>query len=300
MTKETKGSDSFASRAAESPAPVSFAPRSPGSRPRAEHARHDTASARQHPPHATSDRHAHHGPTQGMRFFPRSPRAGASVLVVTLACGLLFAISAQTKRSAARAGAAEPGIVSLVRTAQSKVDRLSTQVAALTDEVASYSKDSLHASNEAVKPAALVESPVTGPGVTITLTDAPTQTLPEGATPNDLVIHQQDIEDVMNALWSAGAEAMTVQGVRVTSRTVIRCIGNVILIDGRSYSPPYIVSAIGDPDELGSRVNADPRILNYKAYVALYGLGWDMTTEDALEFAAANAKTTISYAKVVD
>ena len=64
----------------------------------------------------------------------------------------------------------------------------------------------------------------------------------------------------MNALWAGGAEAMTVQGVRITNRTVIRCIGNVILVDGTSYSPPYVIQAIGDPDTLRATVTANPRI----------------------------------------
>ena len=62
----------------------------------------------------------------------------------------------------------------------------------------------------------------------MTLSDAPTDSIPDNVNPNDLVIHQQDIDDVMNAMWEGGAEAMTVQGVRIAPRTVVRCIGNVI------------------------------------------------------------------------
>jgi len=118
------------------------------------------------------------------------------------------------------------------------------------------------------------------------------------ATPNDLVIHQQDIEDTMNALWSGGAEAMTVQGVRITSRTVIRCIGNVILVDGTSFSPPYVIQAIGDPATLRATVTANPRMVNYQAYVSKYGLGWDMQTKDSLSFAPATTSLTVNYATV--
>ena len=145
---------------------------------------------------------------------------------------------------------------------------------------------------------ALAASPVVGPGVEITLTDAPADQAPEGASPNDLVIHQQDIEDTMNALWNGGAEAMTVQGVRITSRTVIRCIGNVILVDGTSFSPPYVIQAIGDPATLRATVTANPRMVNYQAYVTKYGLGWDMQTKDSLSFAPATTPLTVNYATV--
>ena len=102
----------------------------------------------------------------------------------------------------------------------------------------------------------------------------------------------------MNALWSGGAEAMTVQGVRITSRTVIRCIGNVILVDGTSYSPPYVIQAIGDPATLRATVTANPRMVNYQAYVSKYGLGWDMQTKDSLSFAPATTSLTVNYATV--
>lgn len=233
-------------------------------------------------------------PSALRRLLPSSPRAALSVLVVTLASGLLFAISASAASSALHS---DSDLIGLVRTSQDEVAALDEQVSGLKAQLDAYS-------NPSEKPAstvpALAAQPVRGPGVTITLTDAPPESLARGATPNDLVIHQQDIEDVMNALWNGGAEAMTVQDVRVTGRTVIRCIGNVILVDGESFSPPYVVKAIGDPAQLRRKVEENPRIVNYKTYVALYGLGWEMTSEDELVLPAANTKSTNSYAQVVD
>lgn len=230
------------------------------------------------------------------RLRPASLRTALSVLVVTTASGLLFTISAQTSRNAS--ASADSGLVSLVRSSQADVAALDSQVSGLRKEVDSYAHSGGAEAPTTVP--ALAASPVSGPGVTITLTDANLDAVPEGATANDLVIHQQDIEDVMNALWNGGAEAMTVQGVRVTGRTVIRCIGNVILVDGDSFSPPYVLQAIGDPDELRAKVDANPRIVNYKAYVRLYGLGWSMTSDERLDLPAASAKTTNSYAQVVN
>src|SRR5699024_3476655 len=82
--------------------------------------------------------------------------------------------------------------------------------------------------------------PVEGSGVTVKLWDAPLRDpVPEGVRLDDLIVHQQDLEAVINGLWAGGAEAMAVQGHRVTSRSSIRCVGNVLLIDGSVYSPPY-------------------------------------------------------------
>ena len=220
----------------------------------------------------------------------------AGVLAVTVASGLLFSVSALNER---KNPAATSDLSTLVRNRQEQVKVVENEVAALDAQIQSFTA----ATPQSGTPdedafTARSTRPVSGPGVQITLSDAPPGQIPEGATPNDLVIHQQDIEDTMNALWSGGAEAMTVQGVRVTSRTIIRCIGNVILVDGTSYSPPYVIQAIGDPATLRATVTANPRMVNYQAYVTKYGLGWDMQTKDSLSFAPATTPLTVNYATV--
>ena len=226
----------------------------------------------------------------------RSVRHVAGVLAVTVASGLLFSVSALNER---KNPAATSDLSTLVRNRQEQVKVVENEVAALDAQIQSFAA----AAPQSGTPdedafTARSTHPVSGPGIQITLSDAPPGQIPEGATPNDLVIHQQDIEDTMNALWSGGAEAMTVQGVRVTSRTVIRCIGNVILVDGTSFSPPYVIQAIGDPATLRATVTANPRMVNYQAYVTKYGLGWDMQTKDSLSFAPATTPLTVNYATV--
>lgn len=216
------------------------------------------------------------------------------VLAVTVASGLLFSVSALNER---RHPAATSDLSTLVRTRQEQVRQLETEVSSLDAAIEGFSPAQSGTAAEDAFTAGSTR-PVSGPGVQITLSDAPTGQVPAGATPDDLVIHQQDIEDTMNALWSGGAEAMTVQGVRVTDRTVIRCIGNVILVDGTSFSPPYVIQAIGDPATLRATVTENPRMVNYQAYVTKYGLGWDMQTKDSLSFAPATTPLTVNYATV--
>lgn len=216
------------------------------------------------------------------------------VLAVTVASGLLFSVSALNER---RHPAATSDLSTLVRTRQEQVRQLETEVSSLDAAIEGFSPAQSGTAAEDAFTAGSTR-PVSGPGVQITLSDAPAGQVPAGATPDDLVIHQQDIEDTMNALWSGGAEAMSVQGVRVTDRTVIRCIGNVILVDGTSFSPPYVIQAIGDPAALHAAVASNPRMVNYQAYVAKYGLGWDMQTKDALSFAPATTSLTVNYATV--
>ena len=225
----------------------------------------------------------------------RTVRHAVAVLAVTIASGLLFSVSSLNER---KNPAGTSDLATLVRTRQAQVSTLDNEVSSLDDQVQSFSSAPQSGSPDEDAFTARSTSPVSGPGVQITLSDAPPGQIPAGATPNDLVIHQQDIEDTMNALWAGGAEAMTVQGVRITNRTVIRCIGNVILVDGTSYSPPYVIQAIGDPDTLRATVTANPRMVNYQAYVTRYGLGWDMQTKESLSFAPATTSLTVNYATV--
>ena len=226
---------------------------------------------------------------------PRNTRHAAAVLAVTIASGILFSVSSLNER---KNPAGTSDLATLVRTRQAQVTALQNEVSTLDAQVQSFSTTPQSATPDEDAFTAKSTRPVSGPGVQITLNDAPPGRIPAGATPNDLVIHQQDIEDTMNALWAGGAEAMTVQGVRITNRTVIRCIGNVILVDGTSYSPPYVIQAIGDPDTLRATVTANPRMVNYQAYVTKYGLGWDMQTKDSLSFAPATTSLTVNYATV--
>ena len=98
--------------------------------------------------------------------------------------------------------------------------------------------------------------------VTVTLDDAPRadqrSDLAAGARPDDLVIHQQDVQGVVNALWAGGAEAMTIMGQRVVATTAVRCVGNTLLLHGRVYSPPFVVTAVGDPARLRARARRRP------------------------------------------
>ena len=93
-------------------------------------------------------------------------------------------------------------------------------------------------------------APVTGPGLRLTLTDAPVaQADPEAADP-DLRVQDVDLQVVANGLWAAGAEAIAINGQRLTGLTAIRSAGSAILVDLAPLSGPYVVEAIGDPNPM--------------------------------------------------
>ncbi len=121
---------------------------------------------------------------------------------------------------------------------------------------------------------------VRGPGVTVVLSDAPLSVKPPGVADELLIVHQQDIQAVVNALWRGGAEAMTIQGQRVTALTGIKCVGNTVLLHGVPYAPPYVVTAIGDPEALELALAGSEYLRVYRDYATAYRLGYDQWREE--------------------
>lgn len=116
--------------------------------------------------------------------------------------------------------------------------------------------------------------PVAGPAVTVTLRDAPASVAARGVDPDLLVVHSQDIQAVVNALWRGGAGAMTIQGQRVIATTGVKCVGNTVVLHGIPYAPPYVITAIGDQRGLRAALQSSQAVQIYQQYVAAYDLGY--------------------------
>ena len=131
---------------------------------------------------------------------------------------------------------------------------------------------------------------MTGPGVVVTLDDAqrdPGTALPAGVTPDDLVVHQQDLQAVVNALWAGGAQGVEVMDQRLVSTSAVRCVGNTLILHGRVYSPPFTVSAVGDVDGLDAALlDASPALVTYRQWVDAVGLGYQVSTRASLDLPA--------------
>jgi uncharacterized protein YlxW (UPF0749 family) len=142
---------------------------------------------------------------------------------------------------------------------------------------------------------------VAGPAVTVSLDDAPRavvqRDLSAGAQPDDLVIHQQDVQGVVNAMWAGGAEAMTIMGQRVTSISAVRCVGNTLLLHGRVFGPPFVVTAIGEPTSLLQALDADPDVQVFQQYVAAYGLRYRATRSTSVTLPAYDGPLELTHAK---
>ncbi len=96
---------------------------------------------------------------------------------------------------------------------------------------------------------------VQGPGVTIIIDDNPEEEI-VGLGINDDIVHDADVQIILNDLRKAGAEAISINGQRVMSRSEIKCGGPIIRVNGRSSAPPFVIKAIGDPKLLYAAINA--------------------------------------------
>ncbi len=227
------------------------------------------------------------------------------VPVIAAGAGLLFSLSFQAARGTdLRSDRGLPGLVqetdrlvaeksAQARLLQSEVDRLTAAQAPYDAEVSA-----LH--GQAADLGLLAGTrPVRGPVVTVALDDAQrgSGSLPPGVTVDDVVVHQQDVQAVVNALWRGGAEAMTIQDQRVIATSAVRCVGNTLILQGRVYSPPFVVSAMGNPRALRAALDIDPQVAVYRQWVAAVGLGYEVTTGEG-EFPGYNEVPSLQYAKV--
>jgi uncharacterized protein YlxW (UPF0749 family) len=127
--------------------------------------------------------------------------------------------------------------------------------------------------------------------------------LPAGVpppTPNDLVVHQQDVQAALNGLRAGGARALSVMGQRVIATTAVKCVGNTLLLNGRVYSPPFVLAAIGDPDQLRAGLDAEPGVEIYRQYVAAYGLRLTVTASDSLHLPAFTGAVALVKARALN
>jgi uncharacterized protein YlxW (UPF0749 family) len=238
----------------------------------------------------------------------RPSRWGALVPVVFACAGLLATMSAQTARGTDLRSVGRTDTADVIREQQHRADVQEAQVRDLRRQVQALTTQNAPAGSllqrlDGEQAAAAVEAgtvPVSGPGVSVRLNDAPSGTpLPDGFTPDDVVVHQQDVQAVVNALWAAGAEAMMLMDQRVISTSAVRCVGNVLILQGRVYSPPYVVRAIGNPEALRRGLERSSQLQIYREYVDAVGLGYDVSTERALTMPGYDGSVELQHARAV-
>lgn len=232
----------------------------------------------------------------------RRRRGRLVTAIVCLLIGLMISISSLNARGFDLRPGRNNQLVDVVRDGSRRNADLTREVAGLraeVDELASHAAEEPDSSDRLAETSghAGLEA-VAGQTVTVTLSDAPSSIQVPGVDEDLLVVHQQDIQAVANVMWAAGAEAMTIQGQRVIATTGIKCVGNSVVLHGTPYAPPYVVSAIGDPDQLEAALEASTYLQVYRQHAEAYNLGYQAKREADVTFPAYQGTVELRYARV--
>ena len=241
------------------------------------------------------------------RTLGRPLRWRVGAVVACLVAGLLLGV-ARASAGGEDVGTRSVDLSVVVRDAQQRVLDADARAAELQDQVGraadrdvSPQVDQALAQVDALAPAAGLV-PVVGPGLRVSMSDAPRDSdgnYPTGVDPDDLVIHQQDVQAAVNALWAGGAEAMMIMDQRVLTTSAVRCIGNTLLLQGRTYSPPFVVTAIGDTAGMSAALDDEPGVQLLLQYVDKYKLGYDVKVVDPVELPAYDGTVRMMNAREV-
>ena len=215
----------------------------------------------------------------------------------------------------ASATASEDGILRLDRTGgltdaindraeqngalQGDVDRLTAQLAVLSQDDPGVA---LERTNEQIAELAPVVglTEVVGPGVTVTLDDADAPNpLPDGLTGDDYIVHQQDVQGVVNALWRSGASGVTVMGQRLINTSSVRCVGNTVILQGQVYSPPFVIAGVGDLDRMTQALEEDESVQFFRQWASVVGMRYEQKTSRELVLPAYTGPLSTNDAQVV-
>ena len=217
--------------------------------------------------------------------------------------GLMMTTAAINSRGHDLRPERDTDMATLVRSQASHNAALQKEAAGLRAQVEDFSKanqtpgvtSSVISSASALAPSVGLEA-VSGKALRVTLDDAPLSENPDGVDANMLVVHQQDIQMVVNTLWSGGAEAMTIQGQRVISTTAVKCVGNTVVLHGVAYAPPYVIEAIGDLNAMQKALDTSEAVRIYKEYVSAYQLGWSVERAGQVTMPAYTGAVAVSHA----
>lgn len=228
-------------------------------------------------------------------------RAWTLVAVLVFgAAGLLFAATAITAQGTnLRSDTA--ALKDVVAQRAAVVDKRQNQVTALQQQVANLSKQQEGTAAARAQgridrlsaPVGLL--PLTGPAVTVALSDAP-QEGNEDANPDDLVVHQQDLQAVINAMWRGGALGIQVMDQRLIMTSAVRCVGNTLILQGRVYSPPFVVTGIGNQAQIEKELAKDDYVRGYLSAVEFFGLGYEQTRSPAVTIPGFDGPLNIDHA----
>lgn len=232
-------------------------------------------------------------------------------LAATLVAAVFAAAVAQARSVAPGVRSAQQLLATNVRLTQATATRLAQQRSALAAKVDQVQRLALADDAEGQRllngldalSLAAASTPVTGPGVTVTVTDP-------GAGPNlsdaskqrvsgsQQIILDRDLQLVVNSLWASGAEAISVDGARIGPNVTIRQAGGAILVDNNPTTSPYTILAVGPSKAMRDTFDRSPGLRRLRLLEASYGVGVSVNLGDSLAL-PAGAIRDIKFAREI-
>jgi uncharacterized protein YlxW (UPF0749 family) len=230
---------------------------------------------------------------------PARTRHRVMLVAATLVLGFLLAVAAsQNYRSAPEAEKQRNELITRIDQADTQLNTMRTRQTQLADEVRRLQASGLSNTSSGAALQQQLDAlelqtgaiAVTGPGIKAVVDDA------KDADKEGRLL-DVDLQQLVNGLWTAGAEAISVNGHRLTSMTAIRGAGSAITVDYSSLTPPYTVHAIGDTATMPARFAQSSGGQWVQYLVSNFDVRMTITTEDSL-LVPADATIALRYAKV--
>ncbi len=139
--------------------------------------------------------------------------------------------------------------------------------------------------------------PLRGKGIIITLSDSDKK-LKSYEDPVFYIVHYDQLELLVNELWAAGSEAVSINNYRIGNTTGFSCAGTTILVDTKRIAPPFEISAIGDPKNLKNALMMPGGFVEQQ--ILSFNLRFSIETADEIEIPAYKGSISFDYAEPVE
>lgn len=247
------------------------------------------------------------GPLRSM-FEPQIGRTTITLTLLSLALGALLIAQLQTRpiKSVSTEEGRREAAAQTIKQLEAEQADLKKQIADLRAQTAAQQLTSGSGSatlaeigNELERQKLLAGMvPLTGRGVKVTLDDTAASKIPAGDDPNLYIVHEYHLRDVLNVLWQAGAEAVSLNGERIVATTSIYCVGSTILVNDTRLSPPYEFLAIGEPAALEAALNDGANLQSLRGRVKTYGLQFGVARIAQVAVPAYTGSLDVKYASL--
>ena len=229
----------------------------------------------------------------------RTRRSTAGLVALAIALGLgATAATVALRQPTSSAQEARDLLESQIEQRSTEADAIQADITTMTEEIATLQEEVLGDEGQPVRDQIEADAvqagvmPVTGSGLRLVLTDAPSDD--PDVVDQSLRVQDIDLQVVVNGLWAAGAEAIAVNGQRLSAMTAIRSAGDAVLVDLVALSSPYTVEAVGDAVHMQTELARASAGQHLATLRTTYGIGVQLSSQSKLELPGTGLVTMYS------